>query len=146
MKWDQWHKLVTKVTKKIKAEFQPHIIVPSMNGGLIPATIIAKQLKINDIRPVSVGRKNKNKFFIYPKNGNIENVKNKNILIVEDDAHSGGSLLFIQKKLLKRGARNIKIACVFKRKNLKKIDYFAKEVTKFPLYPWKKPSFGDRTK
>ena len=71
MIWQTWAKLVIKIAKKIRDDYEPDIIIPSMNGGLVPCAIIASKLKIKDIRPVSIGRRNRQRSFLYPKNGNI---------------------------------------------------------------------------
>jgi len=144
MIWQTWAKLVIKIAKKIRDDYEPDIIIPSMNGGLVPCAIIASKLKIKDIRPVSIGRRNRQRSFLYPKDGNIGTVKNKKILIMEDDSFTGLSLDFAKKNYIKKGAGEVRTACVFKKRGIRNIDYFAKEVDKFPDYPWKKPYFGDR--
>ena len=144
MTWDKWVKLLYEIIKQIRASYQPDIIVPSMNGGLIPATIIASKLKIKDIRPISVGRRFTKRYLIYPKKGGLGNLRGKKILIVEDDALTGLSLDYIIKFLLKNGAAEVRSTCVFKYHGLENIDYYARNVKKFPNYPWKKPHFANR--
>ena len=141
MIWKTWAKLVEKVSKNIKKDYKPDIIIPSMNGGLVPCAIIASTLKIKDIRPVSIGRKNGQRLFLYPKNGNIGTVKNKKLLIIEDDSLTGLTLDFAQKTYIKQGAREVRVVCIFKKRGLVNINYFAKSVDKFPPYPWKKSNF-----
>ncbi|MFA7653912.1 MAG: phosphoribosyltransferase family protein [Candidatus Magasanikbacteria bacterium] len=144
MIWNNWIKLVTEVSKQIGLTYQPDIIVPAMNGGLIPATIISVNLQIKDIRPISVGRRQRRRHLIYPELGDIGNLRHKKILIVEDDALTGLSFDFIKKLLLQKGAAEVRTVCIFKYKDLSGIDYYARAVKKFPCYPWKKPHFGDR--
>lgn len=144
MTWQQWYKLVKKLAKIISDDYRPDIIIPSMNGGLIPATIIATQLKIKDIRPINVGRKNKIRRLLYPPTIAFDKISNKKILIIDDDAYTGRTVMYIKKFLQTKGVKKIKTACVLKNYITKGIDFSAKIVKKYPTYPWKTPHFGDR--
>ncbi len=146
MDWKEWSELLSSVIQKIMADYQPEIIVPAMNGGLVPAGIVAARLKLKDVRPVSVGRRGEERFFLYPKNGDIGDIKGKRILIVEDDVPTGKSIKMAREHFLAQGAKEVKIACVFKAKGVGGIDFFAGEVNphSFPEYPWKITNLGDR--
>ncbi len=144
MKWEAWTRLVTEIIKDIKGNYKPDILIPVMNGGSVPCAIIATKLKIKDIRPVNIGRLNHQRFFLYPKDGDINTIKNKKVLIVEDDAYTGLSLDFIRKNCIKKGASEVRTVCIFKKRGIENINYFARIVDKFPEYPWKKPYFGDK--
>lgn len=145
MNWKEWDKLVKKVIQKIrKARYKPDILVPFMKGGLLPGGIIAARLKMKDVRPVSIGRRGKERYFIHPKGGKIGKIKGTKILIIEDDVPTGRSVKFAKRHFLAQGVKEVKVACVFKYKGVKGVDFFAKEVKKFPKYPWKITHLGER--
>lgn len=102
---------------------------------------------IRDVRPISIGRKGKERYFLYPVEGDIGDIQGKKVLIVEDDVPTGKSVKMTQKHLLVQAAKEVKIACVFKNKEVKGIDFFAQEMKpkSFPTYPWKTTNLGDRT-
>jgi hypoxanthine phosphoribosyltransferase len=147
MNWDEWFSLFSPVVGSIIAQFQPNILVPAMNGGLIPAGIIAARLGIKDVRPVSIGRRGEERYFLYPDQGEIGDIQGARILIVEDDVPTGMSIMMAQEHFLSKGAAEVKIACIFKGKDIQGIDFFAQEMDPklFPKYPWKVTNLGDRT-
>lgn len=144
--WDEWVSLLILAVDKTKKSYKPDILVPIMNGGLVPAGIVGKQMSIQDIRPVSVGRDGEKRYFIYPIDGKIGHVAGKKILIVEDDSMTGKSVEFVKKQLFKEGAEEVKTICVYIVEGLKNIEFFHSELdtNSFPIYPWKKPNFGNR--
>lgn len=146
LNWDEWISLLMQVVNKAKDSYKPDILIPIMNGGLIPAGIVAKQMFIKDVRPVSVGRDGEKRYFIFPNNGEIGNIVGKKILIVEDDAMTGKSVKLVKEHLFKKGAEEVRTICVFIAEGVKNIEFFDREldVDSFPLYPWKKPNFGNR--
>ena len=146
MDWKEWSNLLSEVIEKIMAQYQPDILIPAMNGGLVPAGIIAARLNIKDVRPVSIGRKGEDRYFIYPDMGYVRDITDKRILIVEDDVPTGKSIRMLKAHLFIRQAKAVKVACVFKATGLKDIDFFAREMpaASFPEYPWKITNLGDR--
>lgn len=144
MNWEEWSRLVEQVVRQITSCFQPDMLVIAMNGGLVPGGIIASRLQIKDVRPVSIGRKGDERYFLYPLTGNIGDVRGVKILIIEDDVPTGKSVQLAKEYFLKQGAREVKIACVFKFKGIPDIDFFAQEVDTFPRYPWKETNLGNR--
>lgn len=84
-----------------------------MDGGLVPAGIISAKLGIKDVRPVSIGRKVDERYFLYPVRGDIGDIKGKNILIIEDDIPTGKGMYMARDHMLSQGARVVRIACVF---------------------------------
>lgn len=146
LSWNKWVSLLIQVVDKTKDSYKPDILVPIMNGGLVPAGIVGKQMSIRDIRPVSIGRDGEKRYFIFPNDGKIGTVARKKILIVEDDAMTGKSVELVKKHLFRNGAKEVKTICVFIIEGLKNIEFFYTELDadSFPIYPWKKPNFGNR--
>ena len=146
LSWDEWVSLLTQVVDKTRNSYKPDILIPIMNGGLIPAGIVAKQMSVSDVRPVSVGRDGEKRYFIFPSHGKIGNVARRKILIVEDDAMTGKSIELVKEYLFKKRAKEVKTLCVFIAEGVKNIEFFNREldVDAFPIYPWKKSNFGNR--
>lgn len=148
MNWEQngreWCELVTGLIERIRADFKPDVLVPMMNGGLVPGGVIAAQLKIKDVRPVSVGRTGETRYFGWPANGAIGDVTGRKILLIEDDVPTGKSVFFAREMFLAAGAAEVRIVCVYKRTGIDGIDYYAVEVDDFPTYWWKVTNLGDR--
>lgn len=144
MNWRRWFKLLTKVIKQIRIHYKPDILVPAMNGGLVPVGAIAAALDLRDVRPVSIGREGEERFFLYPKGGDIGDISGTKILIVEDDVPTGRSVKFATAHFLAKGAKEVRVACVFKGRGIEGVEFYAKEVDSFPIYPWKETNLGDR--
>jgi uncharacterized protein len=148
MNWEkngrEWCELIAGLIERIRASFKPDILVPIMNGGLVPGGIIAAQLKIKDLRPVSIGRTSETRYFLWPADGNIGDITGKKILLIEDDVPSGKSVNLVREKFLAAGAAEVRIVCVYKRTDIIGIDYYAVEVDDFPEYWWKVTNLGDR--
>lgn len=138
--WKEFHSDVLKLTDCF-GTFVPGVIVPCMLGGLIPATIIAKALGVNDVRPIDIERIGETRRIAYDIHGSVAG---KKVLIVEDDLPTGKGALFAKKMLEERGAV-VKIAAVYVLPSTKQIaDYYSKELKELPDYPWKKSNSGDR--
>ena len=133
--WEQYHNDILRLAEKIRG-YQPDIIAPVMLGGLIPAAIIAKKLKINDVRPMNIVRTGHKRKITYGIHGPV---KNKKILILEDDLQTGLGPKHAKQKLEKQKA-TVKTATIYLNQKAKpNTDYYTKTVTKPPIYPWKKP-------
>ncbi|HLC89745.1 MAG TPA: phosphoribosyltransferase [Patescibacteria group bacterium] len=149
--WEEWktwlsllYSLIKKIADHYSEESSDIIMVPAMNGGMVPSGIIAGELGIKDVRPVSIGREGEIRFFIWPEDGNIGDIRRRRVLIVEDDVRQGGrSPKFLREALMQRGAAEVLVACIFKYKD-SAVDFFAEEVDIVPKHPWKPANPGDR--
>lgn len=138
--WEQFHKDVEKLILQF-GNYKPDIIAPFMLGGLIPGTIIAKKLGINDVRPIDIERKGEERILSYDVQGDISG---KEVLLLEDDLPTGKGMVFVKDVFEKRGAK-VKIAAVYVNDKSKNIaEFYAEFCKEIPNYPWKKHNAGDR--
>ncbi len=138
--WEQFHTDVLALADSF-AEYKPDIICPVMLGGLIPGTIIAKKLEINDVRPIDIEREGLERRLAYDVQGNIAG---KQVLIVEDDLIYGLGPATIKKIFEERGAI-VKIAALYIQPQAVQIaDFYVEVCDVNPNYPWKNFNDGDK--
>ena len=61
--WAQFHADVKKLIASF-GSYKPDVIAPCMLGGLIPGMLIAKELGINDVRPIDIEREGEKRIFL----------------------------------------------------------------------------------
>jgi hypoxanthine phosphoribosyltransferase len=147
--WEEWltllYSLLPEIADYYGADLPRLVIVAALNGGAVPAEIIAGELGIKDVRAVSIGRQGELRYFCWPKGGDIGSVRDRRVLVVEDDVRQGGrSPLFLGEELRRRGAAEVRVACVYKHVDASGVMFFAQEVTEVPTHPWKPANPGDR--
>lgn len=70
-------------------------------------------------------------------------VSGKKVLIFDDVADTGGSLVFVKKLLEERGAQTVRTATLFyKPKSVIKPDYFAAQTAAWILFPFERVEMG----
>ncbi len=138
--WEQFQEDTMKLIENMGG-YKPDVIAPCMLGGLIPGAIIAKQLGVEDVRPIDIEREGKERRLAYDVQGSIAG---KKVLILEDDLPTGIGPALVKKIFEKRGAA-VKIAAVYVTPESKAIaDFFAAVYEKPFDYPWKRFHAGDR--
>ncbi len=120
--------------------YTPDMIVGIARGGWVVARLFSDLLDINDLASVKISfykgidDKQKKPIIVQPVS---ESPKGKNVLIVDDVADSGESLLLAKKHLLENGARSIRIATIHKKPWSKVVpDYYISCTESWILYPW----------
>ncbi len=112
---------INGITDFLSHEIQPWsptIIVSLAKGGLIPARLIARKLNISKIISFGISfydntdTKTK-KPEIYQNFDGCSFNNEDRVLIVDDIADSGESVLICKSELIKLGIRNIKTCCLF---------------------------------
>jgi hypoxanthine phosphoribosyltransferase len=138
-----WVDFIKDIDKRVEMmkSYRPDIIVPSMNGGLVPAGILAEKLNIKDVRPVSIDRIGDKRKIAYEIQGDV---KGKKILLLEDDLPTGKGFIYLRSILEKSGAE-VRIAAVYVNYKSKKVaDFYGEELDILPDLPWKPARTGDR--
>src|SRR3989344_108472 len=122
--WDEFHKDVMSLIPGI-AEFAPEMIVPCLRGAMIPATIIAEELKTYEIYPMDIerlGLQRELAFLYMPKLSFL----GKKVLILEDDMYTAGGVLKAKEFLESQGAI-VKIAAIYvKKESVQHVDFYLK--------------------
>lgn len=138
--WDQVHHDVHKLAEEIMdSEFEPDVIVGVGYGGIIPSTLMYFALPEVKFR------------IAYPKASNHEvieplpELKGRKVLLVDDLAISGDSLMEIKQQILNEGATSIVAACLYCSPEYHDLDHFIRrlepgELIVFPWYTVKEPS------
>ena len=115
-------------------------IIGISRGGLVPVRFISDFLLIPDIKIISatfyIGPKKKmEKPIIYTSVG--EEIVNKNVLLVDDVADTGETLMAVKKYILEKGAKEVHIAVIYKKPwNKAEINFYARETDAWVIFPW----------
>jgi uncharacterized protein len=137
--WEHFHTLVGKVKKRVKVS--PDIIVSIGKGGSIPGVILAEMFNCNNL---NLGLKSykgqtRGKIHEYQPILCFDNLRDLNILIVDDIADSGETFEYAVKKFIKNGCKKVETASVFYKPCSKfKPDSYAEEVDEktWIVQPW----------
>lgn len=138
----QIFKLSYKLGKKIKESgFKPDCLLGVSRGGLCITRILSDYLDVEDVRIIGViyykrikTTKTKPKLV---QDLDVKSLKKKKLLLIDDVADTGGSLVFIVNLLKRRGIKNFKIATIHHKPWSRfKPDYFVAEADKWIIYPW----------
>ena len=130
-------KKVSYLAKKINRDLKNKdiIIISILTGSVIFCCDIIRHLDfdfhLDFIRACSYkGKKSTNKIKLI--SSEKLDVKNKDVLIIEDICDTGQTLSYIKERLLKKKAKTVKI-CVLINKNTKKIKYTNIDYTGFNI-------------
>jgi uncharacterized protein len=95
LNWDDIENLVKKTALKIKKNNKKYdLIIGIKNGGIIPTILISRELDINDIEFITIG---KNKIFKFNKFH-----KDKKYLLIIDEIYDTGKTFSIVNEYFKR--------------------------------------------
>lgn len=133
--------LSLEVAKKILKDRKDFdCIVGISRGGLIPTRLLSDFLSIKDIRVIrsiyytGTGETLERPIVDLSTVGDIKGLK---VLIVDDVADTGDTLMEVKKKILEKGAAEASIATLYvkpwRRIN---VDYYAAETEKWIVFPW----------
>ena len=134
LNWDETEKLIKELGGKIRAAgFQPTVIAPVPRGGWCVAAILAQIFNVK--KTVGVSHQKKNGWVEVQLS--TENLKDENILLVEDCIETGKTLHAVEKELIKTGA-NVKTACIYvsSESNQEKKPDFYLDVREIPNFVW----------
>lgn len=141
--WNELGKLTIDLARKIGTEFEVDAMVGIGNSGVIPAAIIAKILKVDEFYVVTVKLYDENKppkkLSNKPKIAyhNINDLKNKNVLVVDDFIRSGLTLDSVINLVNDLGAKEVKSAVIAIGKEAEmQPDYFARRYESCVIFPW----------
>ncbi len=131
-----WEELVSEINSlSNKITIQPDIIVGIVRGGVVPARLLSGKLNVKDMYCLTV-KKTDNKRIVVTEIK--EDIKDKQVLLVEDMLETGRSLIAAKQYLEEKGAI-IKTACLYTMPISEiKVDYFLKEINENVNFPWEK--------
>lgn len=131
MNWEEFQKEIKNLAKKI--DFAPEIIVGVVRGGLVPARILAAELKVKDMYCLTVKKIGQERKVM---NEILEDISGKKILLVEDMLETGKSLIIAKRYLEEKGV-SVKTACLYTMPQTEiKPNYLLREVAEVQKFPW----------
>jgi hypoxanthine phosphoribosyltransferase len=139
--WAEVETLCAGLAKQIAdSGFKPDCIIGIARGGWVPAIILSDMTGNHNVGSMRV------RFYLGPgkkmKEPAIEqdvsmDVKDKRVLLVDDIADTGLSLKAAVGRLLKKGAKEVKVAALHKRNYTATQPDFCREATdRWVVYPW----------
>ena len=112
-----------KLAKLIKKKYNPKKLVIISKGGLIPGSIIAHYLEIEDINIISIR--------------NIKEIKSLEKIIVVNDLINTGKTA----EIIKKNIPNSKLIVLYKKKSIKKncdLSLYKFDSNELIVLPWEK--------
>ncbi len=147
--WDKIEEMCGKLAEQVKrSEFKPEILIGISRGGWIPARILSDMLGVYRLASIGVVfYKSAGKTMNRPKLTQELNVdiRGKRVLLIDDVADTGESLLLAKEKILALKPLGLKVATLnYKPKSKVKPDFFVEETTSWLVYPWEKREFEQK--
>lgn len=122
--------------------YAPGLIVGISRGGLVPARVLSDILGVGSMGVLGVsfykamGRPGG--FPQITQDLNMD-LKGKRVLVVDDVADTGRSLMVAKEHLLGKGAKEVRIATLhYKPCSAFRPDYYVAETTAWIVYPWER--------
>lgn len=146
IEWEQMYEMCIALAEKIRNNsFNPELIIGVARGGWIPARVLSDLLYNPNVTSIRVefyedvgitGRKPR---ITQPLS---VPVKGRRVLIVDDVADTGHSLLTVYEHVSKAGAEIVKTATLhYKPHSIFKPDFYIDETTAWIIYPHERYEF-----
>lgn len=141
LNWDSTIAHCEELAAKIK-DFRPQMIIGLSRGGLVPARIMSDMLDVREVGILGVTfYKAMGKATDFPRITQelTMDLAGLRVLIVDDVADTGRSLMVAKDYLQRKGAKEIRIATIhYKPNSVFKPDYFVASTTAWIVYPWER--------
>jgi len=144
--WNEIYDGCIELADQIKKNgFNPEIIVGVARGGWIPARILSDLLGNTFVASIKVefykGVAETAKKPVVSQQVSTS-VAGKRVLVVDDVADTGESLVTVRQNLLSRGASEVKIATLhYKPKSVLRPDFYVRETSAWIVYPHERYEF-----
>lgn len=141
--WQDIQRLCEEVAEQVRrSNFKPDIIVAIARGGFPPARIISDILDVRRVASMTVeyyravGETKSKPKVVFPLNADV---KGKKVLIVDDVADTGHSLLAAKEHVEQAGASEVRVATLhYKPWSVLRPDYYARETDAWIIYAWER--------
>ena len=141
--WDQIYEMLLEIAVRIKkSQFHPDLIVGVSRGGWAPGRILSDLLANSHTANVKIefytgiGKTARKPVVTQPIS---EDISKKHILVVDDVADTGESLLVALDHVRERGAGEVKTATIYHKPHSKfRPDYFAESTPNWIIFPWER--------
>jgi hypothetical protein len=141
--WEQFYWLCLELADRVKnSGYVPELMVGIIRGGLVPLRILSDEFDNVDLATMRiVFYEDVKKTMTEPKiiQKPAVPLKDRRILIVDDVADTGSSLIVANDFLMENGAKEVKVATVYYKPWSKfRPDYFVKTTEKWIIFPHEK--------
>jgi uncharacterized protein len=141
--WDEIYNMLLNLAIQIKGSgFKPDLIVGVSRGGWAPGRILSDLLANTHTANVKIefyvgiNKTTRKPMVTQPIS---EDISNKKILIVDDVADTGESLLVALDHIRERGAGEVRTVTVYHKPHSKfKPDFFAETTSNWIVFPWER--------
>ncbi len=138
--WNQLGLLILELVKKIRSSsMKPDVVVGIARGGLPISMVIADRLRVPlDFINIKSYKAPGVKETLRVYDVMFENVSGKTVLIVDDIADTGETLLFASNYMIRnKGAKEAYLACLFMKPWSKvRPNFYVKETRSWIVFPW----------
>lgn len=136
--WNEIDHIVNELAKKI--DYLPDWLIGVSRGGLVPVRLLSDRLGIQNVAIVRAEfYKSMGETHDYPRitQDVCVDLAGRKILIVDDVADTGRSLIALKEYFHKKGVKEVKIATFHvKPHSIVKPDFFVEETSSWLVYPW----------
>ena len=137
--WDIFHTYTLHITRQVVEP--PDVVISIGKGGSVPGVILASRFGVNNLNLglKSYNKKSRGEIVVYQPLSNFDSLRDQNILLVDDIADSGSTLVYASELLSENFCSNVRTATVFyKPSSVFKPDIYGIEVEteEWIVLPW----------
>jgi hypothetical protein len=141
--WDEIYEMLLELASRIKESgFQPDLIVGVSRGGWVPGRILSDLLanahtaNVKIEFYVGIGKTTRRPIVTQPIS---EEISHKRVLVVDDVADTGESLLVALEHVRERGAGEVRTVTLYHKPRSKfRPDFFAQTTGHWIIFPWER--------
>ncbi|MFT3710758.1 MAG: phosphoribosyltransferase domain-containing protein [Archangium sp.] len=133
--WGEFDRHVQNLARAITKTFKPEMVVGLVHGGVFVGGALASALKA-EFLPLRVTQRSRDGGTTRASDELPAEVAGRKLLIVDDVASSGDSLVFAGKLARTQGAKAIKTAALIARPGRFEPDFVAVTSDEFFVFPW----------
>lgn len=135
MQWGEFDRYVQSMARTVLKSFKPEMVVGLVHGGVFVGGALASALKA-EFLPLRVTQRSRDGGSARASEELTKEVEGRKLLIVDDVASSGDSLVFATKLARTQGAKAIKTASLIARPGRFEPDFVAVTSDDFFVFPW----------
>ncbi len=132
--------LMTLAEKIINSDYKPQAVIGIMRGGWIPARVLADLLDVKSMGAIEIKfyrgieERHERPVITQPL---VLDIKDKNVLIIDDVADTGKSLQIAVNAINLHGPKSIRTASLYvKPWSVMMPDYYYAQTDKWIIFPW----------
>ena len=144
--WNDFGEAALKLAVEVDKDFCPDVIAGVGKSGMIPASIIAKKLGVDEIYSVVASLYGEGKppvrLYEEPKIGSssMKSLRGRKVLVVDDFVATGTTMDKVEKIISDLDAEEVKTAVIGLRKSsMHRPDYVSMTFDGCLLFPWDPP-------